>query len=603
MTRDSGTDPAAEFWSSALLTRTSILDEDSDTNARSNAQIQELLFTERTALAQTLLSLDAQINAHSPAARLLPEILAHIFSYCSENDLAMKRNHKRGWIGAAQACRRWRHVALDYSGLWRHIILPSSREWMEEMFSRSKTRPLVISWIPASNSWQRGPGDKDLALTDLIRVEELHLGHYDGTVESLHSVLQSPAPLLRVAEIILLGATCPPVLFDGSAPRLQRLWMRRCSGFPWTSPIFSNIVFLRVDQQGAHTPPPSISQVFGALSTMRALQTLALIDCLPQFPPGFDITDSFVLAYTSLKAVALSGPVLDCTGVLRHIRIPNSGIQLTLGCTTSGAANDFDVIFPLLTFVHGTSKSRLISFEFKSQSRSLSFKADKSSPVADYPRLSLSLEWGEISPTLWTVVDLIRELCRTLSVERLEDLTMTVADEHSRPPFLGSTWLEILGSAKKLQHAKVSHSAVPSFCQALAHKFKNQDGLWYDQLNEGAEAEADGFFFLPHMTFLSLYNVDCAHFFEEEELDLEEYLPMVLGARNAGGAPWVWMDMTACPRAMAEALREVTTSLEVYEESDDEDDSEDDGSTDMNQHIEIDEDIFDDDIWDLYSMM
>ncbi|KAI0061468.1 hypothetical protein BV25DRAFT_1785855, partial [Artomyces pyxidatus] len=98
---------------------------------------------ERAAVIEALHSINARINALLPVSHIPPEILAHIFLYCVLADQEWRNTLPGlGWISVTHVCRRWRHIALDNSGLWRHIPLTSGRQWIAEMLSRSRSKPL-----------------------------------------------------------------------------------------------------------------------------------------------------------------------------------------------------------------------------------------------------------------------------------------------------------------------------------------------------------------------------------------------------------------------------------------------------------------------------
>ncbi|KAI0055959.1 hypothetical protein BV25DRAFT_1666806 [Artomyces pyxidatus] len=122
-------------------------------------------------------------------------------------------------------------------------------------------RGVLPLWVHALIlHWKRGPDQetntypkkmRNMALADLVRVEEIHLIDFDGHPKELRELLGTKAPVLIVAEVS--GSHLSPIddyswpfsIFSGCAPHLRYLtlhdWARPV---PWDSAILHNLVSL-----------------------------------------------------------------------------------------------------------------------------------------------------------------------------------------------------------------------------------------------------------------------------------------------------------------------------------------------------------------------
>lgn len=82
--------------------------------------------------------------------RLLPELLVHIFIYCTDGNTSIPWN-------ISQVCRKWRSIALSTPQLWRKIPpgyiprdVPTERRFLEflskDYLKRSRNEAIIFSW-------------------------------------------------------------------------------------------------------------------------------------------------------------------------------------------------------------------------------------------------------------------------------------------------------------------------------------------------------------------------------------------------------------------------------------------------------------------------
>jgi hypothetical protein len=74
-------------------------------------------------LRESIRALHYQRNALVPISKLPVEILTKIFMLHQENVTRRYTIQRLGWIKITHVSRRWREIALIFSGLWIHILL------------------------------------------------------------------------------------------------------------------------------------------------------------------------------------------------------------------------------------------------------------------------------------------------------------------------------------------------------------------------------------------------------------------------------------------------------------------------------------------------
>ncbi|KAI0061497.1 hypothetical protein BV25DRAFT_1826631 [Artomyces pyxidatus] len=566
------------FWSVTVRSRLSALTGDPSLQTSDVAtDLRNLLLKERSDFLQELHTINGHINALSRTSRLPAELLAYVFSFCAADSKAWREmNAGIGWVVVTHVCRRWRHIALSHPRLWRYLDFPLSLSWAQEMISRSKAIPCIVSWISGYPRTGRPPsvlgdGFNELALSQLHGIEQLRLDGFDGTTQSLEAVLALPAPDLTTVDIKCKGLFLPPNIFDGIAPRLRNVSVVGCLTFPWTSPILQNVVNLKVEGEHLSFILSTRTELLSALQAMRALEKLALVSCLPD-SPTLAHTTSHVIAPPNLQYLELCGDLFPCADILRHVRIPHTGIKLRLQCETSGTANDFEVLFPFIVAAGGTPPKPFACIEVETQSRTCFVLDGERSPVNDIeswergpngPNLQLFLDWSvEMG---WTAVDLLQAACKAVSVDHLQYLTVDIEEFSERwnmPPqkFDLPVWLDTFGRAKELHFVKTWGHAGHSLCEALSQA-SHDGGHWQSTLRTPL-----GPLFMPALKTLRLYMVRFSHLFVGGQLKLRKFLPLVLQARNLAGAPRLDLEMSTCSQKMEDELKELVDSFDLLQE-------------------------------------
>ncbi|ETW77236.1 hypothetical protein HETIRDRAFT_326455 [Heterobasidion irregulare TC 32-1] len=277
----------------------------------------------------------ADLNQNSPISRLVPDILIDIFQRV--HNLHMNewnpRNYglldiSHGRIALTRVCRRWRSISLNMPSLWRNITF-STPGWTQEMLLRS--RPLSVD-IHFNSDCHRdyGPGKRDLSELNALAVESISRARKLRLVDKVVDVIilsVTPAPLLEELHLSRLyphlrHATriVPPSIFDGKAPRLQKLFLHELTIHP-ASPILFGLTFLEI-RNGAGAAHHPLSEWLHALMYMPQLEHLHLGHALS---PGSQDPNFPMVTLSHLKTLGLGVLALsDCIEFTNHISIPSA---------------------------------------------------------------------------------------------------------------------------------------------------------------------------------------------------------------------------------------------------------------------------------------
>ena len=236
---------------------------------------------------------------HTPALRLLPEILAVIFAFHAEanptnpdrNDIVIPDGmtlvqFRLGWITVTHVCSLWRHVALDYCTLWTHHLFNLGLEWTIEMLRRAGGAPLKLTVSEQVVPYPPSEDNVANVIPQLLhRVSTLTIEEKACTSAVLDT-LTLPAPLMRSLTISASRlAVLPQSLFGDVVPSLHHLFLS--NALPtWTSVALTYLksLSITIDRNTDMSNMPSYADLFNALQTMHNLESLFLVDCIPPVP-------------------------------------------------------------------------------------------------------------------------------------------------------------------------------------------------------------------------------------------------------------------------------------------------------------------------------
>ncbi|KAI0056748.1 hypothetical protein BV25DRAFT_1831961 [Artomyces pyxidatus] len=292
-------------------------------------------------------SIMTRMNTLIPIASLPSDVMERVFLQLTILEPpSSKASRGLGWIKVSHVCREWRAIALGYASLWHTVVGGDvNARWAGEILARSKAAPVAIAI--------RNPSDPWLAHISghLYHTRHLDVSVSDSVPKALVSgeYLASPAPLLETFafDTRFDGVQLPNLLFANYAPRLRRVTLLGCvRDVPWSSPVFRGLVHLHLQQSGSETPSPeNFGALFDSMRSIPALETLALIKCLPD-TPALSESDDGVLELPALTKLHLHSSVTACASFLRNLRIPPSTI-LDLQCEMH-SNTEHDILLPVL---------------------------------------------------------------------------------------------------------------------------------------------------------------------------------------------------------------------------------------------------------------
>ena len=320
-------------------------------------------------------------NTLVPIFSLPTEIIIIIFFLSriprsSSSYIMGKKSERLTWLRVAHVCHQWREIALNHPLFWSHVDLTSlSPAGATEVLNRAKTAPLYLeAKFPFSLQIEaRVP-----TLQKELQVRISHIGGLDITAMHLplRTILEglvSPAPTLEYLSLYSQGdrVSVPDTLFDGTAPRLSRLELRKC-GISWRSPFLKGLRHLKISDQTTYADArPSLPVWLDALGEMPQLNTLTLNSASPIAPPGVRLPSRVERTITlpSLSSFNISASVRDCGLALAHLVLPAlthlgiTAISTFLGDIQS-ASDVQDAMLHLSQHTHGPQDTQPIRSVF-----------------------------------------------------------------------------------------------------------------------------------------------------------------------------------------------------------------------------------------------
>ena len=185
------------------------------------------------------------------------------------------------------------------------------------------------------------------------RAYNLRIREEDIRLLRIFDRLASPAPILEHLSLYQHSEpdfswsppiSVPDTLFNGTAPRLSRLELRKV-GISWNSPLLKGLRYLEICVPPAR---PRLAVWLDALHEMSSLESLILQSASPIAPPfPFDIER--VVTLPSLTHLDISASAGDCAFALAHLTLPS----LTKLCLKAESRredeSDLQNLFPYVT--------------------------------------------------------------------------------------------------------------------------------------------------------------------------------------------------------------------------------------------------------------
>ena len=270
-------------------------------------------------------------NTLVPIARLPPEILSIIFSLLSASGPSLDhfKRPSRFFIpitpsSLSHVCHRWREISLNLPCFWSHINLTElTPACAAEMLARAKMAPLhLAAAVTIAHDIENimGPIEAHIRHTRLLSISaNIH------DLQRMFGRLISSAPSLEQLYINswFNEALVPDNLFDGIAPKLSDLHLKKC-GISWVSPIFKGLRCLELSSF-PRSERTTLNVWLDALNQMPQLERLSLYDGIPihsvtALPLPVEPGPTVVLS--SLRELDIHADTQDCFAVLAHVILP-----------------------------------------------------------------------------------------------------------------------------------------------------------------------------------------------------------------------------------------------------------------------------------------
>ena len=428
---------------------------------------------------------------HTPALRLLPEILAAIFAFHAEanptnpdgrNGVVIPEGmtlaqFRLGWVTVSHVCSLWRLVALDHCTLWTHHRFNLGLEWTAEMLRRAGGAPLKLTFSePVVTYPPSGDNVANVIPQLLHRVSTLTIEEKACTSAVLDT-LTLPAPLMRSLTINASRfVVLPRSLFGDVVPNLHHLFLSNTLP-TWTSAALTCLksLSITVDRTTHMSKMPSYPDLFNALQTMQNLESLFLIGCIPSGPCHFEQK----VQLPKLQRLHLRCHVPGFRHVLEHLKFPPATIVEGRCVTDDSTGKECCDVLPLMLSYLPRPSLETLSVSWRDRfdrvfhigGYSTFHEEENSGKPSFFLQGSqyFSIEF-EFKFLLWSTAQKLRILkavCSALPTEELRALSGKLD--------LGEdAWPEIFGDHKDLRHVRVC--SLPTLCSLIP--FLSREGVY-----------------------------------------------------------------------------------------------------------------------------
>ncbi|KAF4580509.1 hypothetical protein EYR38_003107 [Pleurotus pulmonarius] len=217
---------------------------------------------------------------------------------------------------------------------WDHLEEPISDH--VEYYEDEDTNEDLIGDIDKNNSGNHQRDEKTefyplrrgvarMLFAELHRMTAIRILVHRDDAPALPPLLAGPAPLLTSLDVKVRDLEEPLVInpFGGTVPpRLTHLSLKGGFEISWDSPTFTHLTYLHLVttvKTNKYQPKASYQLFARALSQMASLQTLELVDCIPDNIPDIE-TDILEIPLPRLTNLRVSDDVSNCTVFLESIQ-------------------------------------------------------------------------------------------------------------------------------------------------------------------------------------------------------------------------------------------------------------------------------------------
>jgi hypothetical protein len=426
-------------------------------------------------------------RASTPALRLLPEILALVFSFHAEADPTNSDKNevipegmtlaqfRLGWVTITHVCNLWRQVALDHCTLWTHHRFNLGLEWTTEMLRRAGGAPLSLTLSKEVVPFPPSEDDAANVISQLLhRVSTLTIED-EACTRAVLDTLTLPAPLIRSLTISAPRFTVlPRSLFADIVPNLHHLFLS--NALPaWTSVALTYLksLSITIDRQTDTSNIPSYADLFNALHAMHDLESLCLMGCIPLGPFPCSLEQKVQLP--KLRYLLLSCHVQGFRQVLEHLEFPPETTMRGTCVTDDMTGKECCDVLPLLLsyLPRPTLETLNVSWgsrfdrAFHIRGYSTSHEEEISGKPSFFLEGSRCFSIGfQFKFLLWSAEQKLRILKTVFSALPTEELRVL----GGKLDLGKEAWPEIFGDHQELRHVRVCslstlHSLLPFLCR------------------------------------------------------------------------------------------------------------------------------------------
>lgn len=258
-----------------------------------------------------------------------PEVLPHIFKYCTDVDyLDHTPKARKNWLAFSQVCTGWRHVAISCPSLWTMPDL-SKPDLAKMMVERARPLPLEITAREMSEL------ASPLALGVKLHLEKLCYLHprgrpWNDAGNRLSEYLSGHFPHLKrlyLSGIVDHSSGIVPIdLGNLKAPLLQDICLpnsvlRRISTSSMTSLTSVTLTYdIDVSEHGGIGP---LVGIFDILTPLSRLESLLLTDATRLGPyRSLEAGNLPCITLPALKSLTLQDHASNLLPLLRQLNMP-----------------------------------------------------------------------------------------------------------------------------------------------------------------------------------------------------------------------------------------------------------------------------------------
>jgi len=330
---------------------------ESNAGEKSANEVIRLIDLQISDLRESIRVLHSQRNDHLPISKLPVEILTKIFLLHQKNLMRIYPATLE-WIGITHVSRRWREIALNFSGLWIHIPFDHPK-WAKEMIARSQQAYLIVrATYDPSKAGSQAKLLRNFLQQHLSRVQVLDIWRTSPQlIKKLFQDIQpTSVPSLSTLSLSMqwgeLGTEPSAVeslqivdsrLLDTNSLRK----VEASTALGWDFKLFSGLTHLCLGNGDRNMARTQTSQR-NFLDALRRMPTLQCLDLTgPVLPEAVDGSSLDPVYLPDLRDLNIFDTVSTIEFFLHHVTFPPT-TRTAIGCKHLGAVLRVAHISPVL---------------------------------------------------------------------------------------------------------------------------------------------------------------------------------------------------------------------------------------------------------------